>query len=81
VWLKSKEAEVNEKHRIISMKSYPQSPEENTCVLSTNLTSLTTYIEDNLTATEAVELITTQDGMIDSSKVDISVIPDGGTTS
>lgn len=82
VWLKSKTGEVNEKHRIISMKIYPDQPESNTCVLATNLSSLATYIEDNLTASEAVQLVVTQDGRIDSSKVDIGEgagLPAGGT--
>ena len=81
VWLKSKTANTNEKHRIISMKSYPQSPEENTCVLSTNLSSLVTMMEDNLSISEAVELVVTQDGRIDSSKVDMSAaaLPPGGS--
>lgn len=81
VWLKSKNAETNEKHRIISMKSYPQTPEQNTCTLATNLSSLVTYMEDNLTISEAVELVVTQDGRIDSSKVDLTGVgvPPGGT--
>lgn len=80
VWLKSEFA--NEKHRIVSMKSYPNEPEKNTCTLSTNLSSLVTYMEDNLTATEAVQLVVTQDGRIDPSKVDVSGagVPSGGTT-
>lgn len=81
VWLKSKTGGTNEKHRIISMKSYPQTPELNTCTLSTNLSSLVTYMEDNLSISEAVELVVTQDGRIDSSKVDISGagVPPGGS--
>lgn len=83
VWLKSEYA--NEKHRIVSMKSYPEEPEKNTCVLSTNLSSLVGYVEDNLSASDAVQLVITQDGRIDPSKVDIeggggSGVPAGGTT-
>lgn len=80
VWLKSKTANTNEKHRIVSMKSYPLSPEENTCVLSTNLSSLVTLMEDNLSIKDAVELVVTQDGRIDSSKVDLdgAGVPPGG---
>lgn len=79
VWLKSELT--NEKHRIVSIKRYPDEPEKNTCVLSTNLSSLVSYMEDNLSATQAVELVVTQDGRIDKSKVDLdgAGVPAGGT--
>lgn len=79
VWLKSEFA--NEKHRIVSMQSYPDEPNLNTCVLSTNTSSLVTYMENNMSATEAVQLVVTQDGRIDKSKVDLEGvgIPSGGT--
>lgn len=77
VWLKGEFT--NEKHRIVSMSRYPDEPEKNTCTLSTNLSSLVTYMEDNLSATEAVQLVVTQDGRIDPSKVDgTASLPPGG---
>lgn len=81
IWLKSKTGGTNEKHRIVSMQSYPQSPESNTCTLSTNLSSLVTYISGTISSAETVSLVTTQDGRIDSSKVDINAsgLPAGGT--
>lgn len=81
IWLKSKTGETNEKHRIVSMQSYPQSPESNTCTLSTNLSSLVTYVSGAVSSAETVSLVTTQDGRIDSSKVDINAsgLPAGGT--
>lgn len=81
IWLKSKTGETNEKHRIVSMQSYPQSPESNTCILSTNLSSLVTYVSGAVSSAETVSLVTTQDGRIDSSKVNINAsgLPAGGT--
>lgn len=63
------------------MQSYPQSPESNTCTLSTNLSSLVTYVSGAVSSAETVSLVTTQDGRIDSSKVDINAsgLPAGGT--
>lgn len=80
VWLKDSRTGTNEKHRIVSLKSYPEEPENNTATLSTNLTSLVSYMDDSLTAYEAVQLVVTQDGRIDSSKVDGGAgLPPGGT--
>lgn len=83
VWIISNSEGIKEKHRIVSMTSYPDEPDNNTCTLSTTLATLTDYVSQSITTSEAVALVTTSDGQIDPSKVSISGgggVPDGGTT-
>lgn len=82
ILLISKTLEVKEKHRVISMKRFPQEPGKDTLVLSNKTEDLTEYMTQNLNATELVRTITTTDGRIDPTKYDAGSgggVPAGGT--
>ena len=81
VTIMSKTAELKEKHRIVSIKRYLDEPEKTTCTLSTQLVNLADYMSQSLSKSDVVALVTTSDGRIDPSKVDISgtgALPAGG---
>lgn len=68
ILLISKSLGIKEKHRVISMKRFPQDPGKDTLVLSNKTEDLTEYMTQSLSATEIVRTITTTDGRIDPTK-------------
>lgn len=69
ILLISKTFKTREKHRVVSIKAYPDEPGKSTLTLSNKPLDLTNYMTENLSATELVRTVTTTDGMIDPSKV------------
>lgn len=81
VWLMSKSQGIKQKHRVVSLKRSLDEPDNCEVTLSTATVSLGDYVSESISAADAVSLVTTSDGMIDSSKVTINEqgIPSGGT--
>lgn len=84
ILLISKTLKIKEKHRVVSMKRYPQEPGKDTLVLSNKTEDLTEYMTTSLDASELVRTITTTDGRIDPTKYDAGGgtgggLPVGGT--
>lgn len=85
ILLISKTLGIKEKHRVVSMKRFPQDPGKDNLVLSNKTEDLTEYMTESLKATELVRTITTTDGNIDPTKYDSNGggsgagLPAGGT--
>ena len=74
ITLVSREKRIKEKQRIVKIAEYPDEPERNTCEIANRTLRLEDMQSDALDAADTVDSITTSDGMVDDSKVNLDPI-------